>query len=52
MTSLEEELSRTEKEMQGDAATNYKKLSELDTRKNEIEERLMEIYEELEELEQ
>ena len=52
MTSLEEELSRTEKEMQGDAATDYKKLSELDTRKNEIEERLMEIYEELEELEQ
>ncbi|MBE6548616.1 MAG: ABC-F family ATP-binding cassette domain-containing protein [Ruminococcaceae bacterium] len=49
MVSLEEELSRTETEMQGDAATNYKKLSELDTRKNEIEERLMEIYEELEE---
>ena len=48
MLTLEEELVLTEKEMQGEAATDYKKLAELDTRKTEIEERLMEIYEELE----
>lgn len=51
MTALEEELVLTEEKMQGEAATDYKKLSELDTRKTEIEERLMEIYEELEEAE-
>lgn len=48
MTSLEEELVLTESKMHGEAATDYKKLAELDTRKTEIEERLMEIYEELE----
>lgn len=52
MNDLEDELTRTEAKMHGEAATNYKLLSELDDRKNEIENRLMEIYEELEELEQ
>ena len=50
MSALEEELILTEEKMQGEAATDYKLLAELDSRKNEIEERLMEIYEELEEL--
>lgn len=48
MEDLEAELEKIDAEMQGDAATDYKKIAELDTRKNEIEERLMEIYEELE----
>ncbi len=48
MSALEDELVLTEEKMQGEAATDYKKLAELDTRKTEIEERLMEIYEELE----
>ena len=50
MSALEDELILTEEKMQGEAATDYKLLAELDSRKNEIEERLMEIYEELEEL--
>jgi metallo-beta-lactamase family protein len=33
--------------MMGEAATDYKRVAELDTRKNEIEERLLQIYEEL-----
>jgi ATP-binding cassette subfamily F protein 3 len=52
MADLEEELAATEEKMQGEAATDYKLLAELDDRKNEIEERLMEIYEELEEFEE
>ena len=45
-TALEEELERIEEEMSGEAAYDYVKLSELDNRKNEIEERLLFIYEE------
>ena len=48
MEKLEEELVSIEAEMNGEAATDYKKVAELDMRKTEIEERLMEIYEELE----
>ena len=44
---LEEELLAVEEEMNGDAATDYLRLSELDTRKNALEERLLEIYEEI-----
>ena len=47
MESLEAELASVEEEMNGEAATDYKKIAELDKRKTEIEERLMEIYEEL-----
>ncbi len=47
--ALEAELAEIEKEMQGDAAYDYVRLSELDTRKNEIEDRLFFIYEETEE---
>ena len=45
---LEAELETIEAEMSGEAATDYVRLSELDTRKNEIEERLLFIYEETE----
>ncbi len=48
MESLEEELSKIDEEMCGSAATDYKRVAELDLRKTEIEERLLEIYEELE----
>ena len=48
MEKLENELEKIEEEMMGDAAYDYKKVAELDTRKTEIEERLFEIYEELE----
>ena len=34
-------------EMNGPAATDYNRLSELDSRKTELEERLLEIYEEI-----
>ena len=34
--------------MNGEAAYDYTRLAELDTKKNELEERLLEIYEELE----
>ncbi|MBQ8408430.1 MAG: ABC-F family ATP-binding cassette domain-containing protein [Clostridia bacterium] len=44
---LEAELEQIDTEMSGDAATDYLRLSELDTRKNEIEERLLELYEEI-----
>ena len=44
---LERELEAVESEMMGDAATDYVRVAELDTRKNEIEERLLEIYEEI-----
>ncbi len=43
---LEAELERVDAEMMGDAATDYVRVAELDKRKNEIEERLLEIYEE------
>ncbi|MBE6534242.1 MAG: ABC-F family ATP-binding cassette domain-containing protein [Ruminococcaceae bacterium] len=45
---IEDELSAIDEEMNGEAAYDYTRLSELDTKKNELEERLMEIYEELE----
>ncbi len=45
---LEAELDRVTDELYGDAASDYVRAAELETRKNEIEERLMEIYEELE----
>lgn len=45
--SLEAELEKIEQEMFGDAATDYERVAILDTRKNEIEERLLEIYEEI-----
>ena len=48
MEALEEELTTIEEEMNGSAATDYKRVAELDLRKTEIEERLLEIYEELE----
>ena len=51
MGSLEKELDEVEELMNGEAATDYKKVSELDVRKNELEERLMQIYEELEQIE-
>ena len=44
---LEAELEAIEAEMFGEAATAYERLAELDLRKNEIEERLLEIYEEI-----
>ena len=46
-TALEEELETVEAEMMGEAATNYERVAALDLRKNEIEERLLEIYEEI-----
>ena len=49
MEKLEAEIEEIDAQMSGDAATDYKKVAELDARKTEIEERLMEIYEELEE---
>ncbi len=45
---LEAELVEIEEIMQGEAATDYVRLAELDNRKNEIEERLLFIYEETE----
>ncbi len=50
MEKLEEEIEQIDAEMQGEAATDYKKIAELDNRKNQAEERLLEIMEELEEL--
>ena len=48
MERIEAELDEISEQMSGDAATDYKKVAELDLRKNELEERLLEIYEELE----
>jgi ATP-binding cassette subfamily F protein 3 len=45
---LEAELSELEVAINGDASTDYKKLMELTGRRDELEERLLEIYEELE----
>ncbi len=44
---IENELDRISEEMSGSAAYDYVRLAELDTRKNELEERLLEIYEEI-----
>lgn len=44
---IEAELERIETEMSGEAAYDYVLLSELDTKKNALEERLLEIYEEI-----
>ncbi len=44
---LEAELAAIEEEMNGSAATDYVRLAELDTKKNALEERLLEIYEEI-----
>ena len=46
--TLEKELEDVERELYGDAATDYKRVAELDARKTEIEDRLLEIYTELE----
>ena len=48
---LEALLEQIEVEMFGEAAADYVRAAELDEQKNKAEERLMEIYEELEELE-
>lgn len=50
-TALENELEQVEREINGEAAADYKKVMELDTRRNELEEELMNNYEELEQLE-
>ena len=47
-TKIENELSEIDEEMNGEAAYDYNRLSKLDIKKNELEERLLEIYEELE----
>ena len=44
---IEAELEAIETEMSGEAAYDYVRLSELDTKKNALEERLLEIYEEI-----
>lgn len=44
---LEKELEAVESELFGDAATDYERAAALDLRKNEIEEQLLEIYEEI-----
>ena len=46
-TELEAELDRVTEELYGEAATDYVRAAALEARKNEIEERLLEIYEEL-----
>ena len=45
---IEGELDAIEKQMSGEAAYDYVRLSELDEKKNALEERLLEIYEEME----
>ena len=44
---IEAELETISKEMEGDAAYDYVLLAELDQKKNALEERLLEIYEEI-----
>jgi 2-iminoacetate synthase ThiH len=47
-TEIEKALETLEIEMNSEAvATDYVRLAELDTKKNELEERLLEIYEEI-----
>ena len=48
MNDIEAEIEKIDGEMSGDAATDYKKVAELDEKKTSLEERLLEIYEELE----
>ena len=50
--TLEEEIDRIDTEMNGEAATDYVRVAELDTRKTEKEDRLLAVYEELESLEE
>ena len=45
---IEKELEQIENDLYGEAATDYKKAAELTAKKDALEERLMEIYEELE----
>ncbi len=45
---IEKELEQIEIDLFGEAATDYKKAAELTARQSELEERLLEIYEELE----
>ena len=47
---LETEIEAIDAELNGPAASDYIRAAELDTRKNECEEELMAVYEELEEL--
>ena len=42
---LEAELARLDEELFGEAATNYVRAAEIDKRKNEIDEELLELYE-------
>jgi hypothetical protein len=44
---LEAELANIEEELFGAASADYVRAAELDARKTEVEERLMEIYEDL-----
>lgn len=46
--TIEDELAQIEEELFGSAASDYVRAAELDERKNTLEERLLEIYEELE----
>ena len=48
---LEDEIDQIDAEMNGEAATDFVRVAELDTLKTEKEERLLAVYEELEELE-
>ena len=48
---LEEEIAKLEERMETEAATDYLLLSELEARRAELEEQLLEVYEQLEELE-
>lgn len=43
---IEEEIAAIEEEMQGPAASDYVRVAALDTRKNELEEKLLALYEE------
>ena len=51
-TELEGELEALETELFGDAAADYVRAAKLDARKTEVEERLMELYELLEQAEE
>jgi ATP-binding cassette subfamily F protein 3 len=51
-TELESELEALEAELFGDAAADYVRAAKLDARKTEVEERLMELYELLEQAEE
>ena len=49
---METELEEIDSELFGSAAADYVRAAELDARKSEVEERLLEIYEALEEAEE